>query len=132
VLRNEAAVIERGSARVRVAGVDDTWTRKANLDTALASKDDLRTILLAHDPDLFLEAAARGADVVLAGHTHAGQVGVPFVRRWSLASLTHRHHAGLYREGDASLYVHAGLGTTGPPLRFGAAPEIAVLVLRAA
>jgi predicted MPP superfamily phosphohydrolase len=49
-----------------------------------------------------------------------------------LGKLAHRFHLGLYREGESSLYVHPGLGTTGPPIRVGVAPEIAILTLRAA
>ena len=52
--------------------------------------------------------------------------------RYNLSRLSYRHHAGLYRSGAATLYVSPGLGTTGPPLRLGAAPEITVLRLRGA
>jgi uncharacterized protein len=134
VLRNASAFVERGGARLRVAGVDDTWTKRADLAKALAGPEPgVPTVLLAHDPDLFPEAAARGADVVLSGHTHAGQIAVPFLaRRFNLSSLRHPYNCGLYHKGDATLYVHAGLGITGPPVRFGAAPEIAILTLRRA
>jgi uncharacterized protein len=68
--------------------------------------------------------------VVLSGHTHGGQVAVPFLSRWlNLAQITHRYTVGLYRRGRAVLYVHPGLGTTGPPMRLGAAPEVTILVL---
>ncbi len=134
VLRNASTEIERGGARLRIAGVDDTWTKRANLDKALARPEPgVPTVLLAHDPDLFPEAAARGADVVLAGHTHAGQVAVPFLtRRLNLSRLRHEFTYGVYRKGDSSLYVHAGLGITGPPLRLGAAPEVVIVTLRRA
>ncbi|HEU4405481.1 MAG TPA: metallophosphoesterase [Polyangiaceae bacterium] len=134
VLRNASATVERGGARLRVAGVDDTWTKRADLDQALARPEPgVPTVLLAHDPDLFPEAAARGADVVLSGHTHAGQVAVPFLtRRFNLSRLRHPFSYGVYRKGDSSLYVHAGLGITGPPVRLGAAPEVVILTLRRA
>ena len=58
---------------------------------------------------------------------------MPFLAtRFNLSRLSYRYHAGLYRDGDATLYVNPGLGTTGPPIRVGAAPEITVLVLRSA
>lgn len=132
VLRNTSVALERGGAKLRIAGVDDTWTKRANLDQALADpQPGVPTLLLAHDPDLFPAAADRGADIVLAGHTHAGQVGVPFlVRQLNLSRLKHEFTYGVYRRGDSTLYVHAGLGITGPPLRLGAAPEIVILTLR--
>jgi predicted MPP superfamily phosphohydrolase len=88
---------------------------------------------LSHDPALFPAAAKEGISLVLSGHTHGGQVALPFFPKvMSLGKLAHRFHLGLYRQGDSTLYVHPGLGTTGPPIRVGVAPEIAILTLRAA
>ena len=82
-------------------------------------------VLLAHDPERFDAAADAGASLVLSGHTHGGQVAMPFVARWvSLSGLAHRYNMGFYRRGRSVLYVHPGLGTTGPPMRLGAAPEV--------
>jgi predicted MPP superfamily phosphohydrolase len=53
-----------------------------------------------------------------------------FYRSASLASIAHRYIVGLYRRDDATLYVHPGLGTTGPPMRLGIVPEVTILVLR--
>ena len=134
VLRNEGTTLARGDARLFVAGVDDTWTRRANLHQTLEGRTPgAFTLLLAHDPALFLEAAKQGANLVLSGHTHGGQVAIPFFPKLlSLGKLAHRFHLGLYREGDATLYVHPGLGTTGPPIRLGVAPEVAIFTLRTA
>ncbi len=134
VLRNEGTTVTRGNARLFVAGVDDTWTRRANLDRALREREPgMFTMLLAHDPALFPAAVKQGIRLVLSWHTHGGQVALPFFPRLlSLGKLAHRFHLGLYREGDCTLYVHPGLGTTGPPIRVGVAPEIAILTLRAA
>jgi predicted MPP superfamily phosphohydrolase len=90
-------------------------------------------VALAHDPELFPELAGEGASLVLSGHTHWGQIAIPFLStRANLSRLRYQYHAGLYRQGDATLYVHPGLGTTGPPVRVGAAPEITILRLRRA
>lgn len=134
VLRNEGVTIERNGERIFVAGVDDNWSRRDNLDKALASREaGLTTVLLAHDPVMFAAAKEAGVELTLSGHTHGGQIAMPFVpKKLSLAQLTHEHFLGLYREGASAVYVHAGLGTTGPPVRIGAAPEIAILVLRSA
>lgn len=134
VLRNEGVLLERGAGKLYLAAIDDTWTRRADMDRALAERPDgVPVVLLAHDPDRFPAARERKVDVVLSGHTHGGQVAVPFLARHLNASkLAHRYHLGVYREGDATLYVHPGLGTTGPPIRLGVAPAVVVLRLRAA
>jgi predicted MPP superfamily phosphohydrolase len=133
VLRNEGQVVERGGVGFWLAAIDDTWTGRDDIEKAMRGRPDgATTVLLAHDPDSFDEAADAGADLVLSGHTHAGQIAIPFLpRRLSLANLAHRYVVGFYRRGRSTLFVHPGLGTTGPPIRIGAAPEVTILVLRA-
>jgi uncharacterized protein len=132
VLRNAGVVIEHGGATIWLAAIDDTWTRRDDLASALRDRPACATtVLLAHDPERFDQAADAGVDLVLSGHTHGGQIAVPFLTRaFGLANLAHRYRLGFYRRGRSTLYVHPGLGTTGPPLRLGVAPEVTVLVLR--
>jgi predicted MPP superfamily phosphohydrolase len=134
LLRNARHTVSRDGAALEIAGIDDTWTRNADVEKALRGFEGGRPlIVLAHDPSLFPDCARHGAALVLSGHTHWGQVGVPFASaRWNLARRVFRFSAGLYRDGDTTLYVNPGLGTTGPPIRLGSAPEITLLVLRAA
>ena len=134
VLRNEGVAIERDGATLWLAAIDDTWTRRDDLERALEKRPaGTFTLLLAHDPEKFDAAASAGVELVLSGHTHGGQIAVPFLSRWvGLANLAHRYRVGFYKRGRSTLYVHPGLGTTGPPLRLGVAPEVTVLVLRAA
>lgn len=133
VLRNESLSLQRGAHAITIAGVDDTWTRRADVGRAMRDRvigDPV--IALAHDPKLFPALAKAGASVVLGGHTHWGQIAVPFLATTlNLSALSYRHHAGTHRIGGAVLYVSPGLGTTGPPVRLGAPPEITVLRLRA-
>ena len=132
VLRNQGELVERGSDRLFLGGADDVWTRRADVDKTLEDWDGTTPcILLAHDPDLFVKAAARGVQLTLSGHTHAGQLAIPFLSRWlSLSHVAHRFHQGFYQKGSSRLYVSPGLGTTGLPLRIGTVPTIAVHVLR--
>ena len=134
LLRNRGVSIRRDDAVLYVAGVDDTWTKRNDLDRALAERPAAAsTLLLAHDPVLFPDAAKRGVDLTLSGHTHGGQIGVPFfARRFNLARVITRFTTGLYRMGAAALYVNRGLGTTGMPIRLWVPAEIAVLTLRRA
>ena len=134
VLRNRAVAIRRGDASIVVAGVDDSWTQRADLRRALARREGGEfTVLLAHDPTMFGEAAARGVQLTLSGHTHGGQIGLPFfAKRINLASLFYRFTSGLYRDGASVLYVNRGVGTSGPPIRLGVPAEVAVFTLRRA
>lgn len=133
VLRNEWRLIERDGASLVLAAVDDRYTGKDDLERTLRDRPDAPTVLLAHYPQFFEPAAERGVDLVLSGHTHGGQLGVPLLAdRANIATLSGQRARGLYRNGRSALYVNAGLGTTGPPMRLGVEPEIAVLVLRSA
>jgi predicted MPP superfamily phosphohydrolase len=134
VLRNRGQSIERDGQRLYVAGADDTWTSRADVPAALdARPPEAATLLLAHDPMLFPEAAAAGVELTLSGHTHGGQFAIPvFHRRLNLARFTSLFTVGLYRAGRSILHVSRGAGTTGPPIRLGAPAEISLLTLRAA
>jgi uncharacterized protein len=131
-LRNENTVIRRGGAAFDLAGVNDiAGERRAdgpNFDRALSGLDSAKpTILLAHQPVQVEEAAARGVDLQLSGHTHGGQMW-PFhyIVRAAQPSL-----AGLSTVDNTQLYVTRGAGFWGPPVRVGAPPDITVLSLEA-
>jgi predicted MPP superfamily phosphohydrolase len=134
LLRNRGVEVRRGDATLYVAGVDDTWTARHDVPAAVAARPaGVPVLLLAHDPALFPEAAALGVDLTLSGHTHGGQLGLPFFsRKLNLARIMTRFTTGFYRSGESALYVNRGLGTTGPPVRLAVAPEIALLTLRRA
>jgi predicted MPP superfamily phosphohydrolase len=130
VLRNRGVTVRGG---LHIAGVDDTWTSRDDIEAALETRPPAApVVLLAHDPNLFPAAMAHDVDLMLSGHTHGGQLAVPGVRRLSLARFITEFTAGLYRRGRSSLYVNRGAGTTGPPVRLGAPAELAVLTLRRA
>ena len=146
VIVNESRTRRIDGAELRIVGTDNTGFRQrfADLPAALSAlppraDDPAMRLLLAHDPTFWdLEARAAGFDLMLAGHTHGGQIGIehPDALRWSLARLSYARWAGLYTDtgdrGPAHVYVNRGLGTTGPPLRLGIRPEVTVLTLRRA
>ena len=135
LLQNERAIVSRdGVPLLEIAGVDDVFTRRADVEKTFEGRDSgLPVLALAHDPKQFTAIAKKGAFLVLSGHTHWGQIGVPlFERTQNLARPFFRYSAHLYREGESLLYVNPGLGTTGPPVRFGVPPEITVFVLKKA
>jgi len=133
VLRNEGLVISRDEGRFYLAAIDDTWTRRDDMDAALRERPDgMTAVLLAHDPERFRDAYKRDVDLTLSGHTHGGQIALPFfAKHVTLSKLTHHYHLGIYKRGKSTLYVHPGLGTTGPPIRLGVAPAVVLITLRA-
>ena len=134
VLRNEGVFLSRGDAKLYLCAIDDTWTKRDDMDAALAGRQDgVPTVLLAHDPERFRTSSKRDVELTLSGHTHGGQIAVPFLsQQLSLSHLTHHFHQGIYVKGRSTLYVHPGLGTTGPPIRLGVAPAVVILTLTAA
>jgi len=132
VLENSSVILRKGSARMLVAGVTDPSAQ--HYDPSNAPRPDIARgtehadfrLLLAHHPKLATAAAQAGYDLQLSGHTHAGQF-FP----WTLAvRMVHAPHvAGLSREGRMWVYVSAGTGTWGPPVRFGTTPELTLLRL---
>ena len=131
LLRNENTLIRRGGAAFTLAGVNDPAGESdadgPDYDRALADADPaLPAILLAHQPIQVTQAAARGVDLQLSGHTHGGQMW-PFHYAVELAQPS---LAGLSTVDGTQLYVTRGAGFWGPPVRVGAPPDISVLTLR--
>ncbi len=124
-LRNDAVVVRGERHELVLGGIDDR-TLGAPDWNALTARHGPPHLLLAHHPDDFYEAERRGVAVVLAGHTHGGQIrlagGRPIVRqsRYCLDE-------GVYTHGAALLVVSRGLGAVGIPWRAGAHPEAVVL-----
>ena len=137
LLRGEWCALATG-APLYVAGFDDPgrdWTLHgaglpALAELARSLPRDGPALLLAHRPEAFAQAAAAGFAVVLAGHYHGGQVGVPgFAERWNVARLFSATPNGAFRLGDSHLYVSRGIGFAGPRIRVGSHPELTVLTL---
>ncbi len=135
VLINEGMRFEhpdRPGANFWLAGVDDTMTGQEDLPLALAgSRADELKLLLAHNPLVLRRAAREGVDLILAGHTHGGQV--TWRSETSRSGRPRRRLLrGLGRQGDTQIYVSRGLGTVVLPVRYGCPPEVTLLELRSA
>jgi len=137
MLVNEGLEIKRGSASLWLAGVGDQGARPVNhsgdfspdFDMALREKPPvIPTVLLAHQPQGFLEASKRGVELTLSGHTHGGQFGFKALK-WSLAKPLLKYDMGLFRIGNCRLYVTTGTGYWVLPVRFGFSPEVSLIEL---
>lgn len=116
---------------LRLAGIDDLYEGQPDLPAALsARRGDELTILLSHNPDVLLAEEANQADLLLAGHTHGGQIVLPLVGPAHTQSehLSRREASGHFRRGALQIYINRGIGES-IPLRFGAPPQISLLTL---
>jgi predicted MPP superfamily phosphohydrolase len=132
-LDGDSAVVDAGGTKVRVAGL--AFDHEEGLDAALggAAPGEL-TVLLYHTPELIPDLDGRAAppDLYLCGHTHGGQVRLPFYGAViTLSRMGKAFEAGLYAlSGGTRVYVNRGLGMEGGPaprVRFLCRPEITVL-----
>lgn len=126
---NSLEVKVRGFS-IWVAGV--AVANEGHLETAIGSAPpDAFKVFLYHYPDLIMEAASQKVDLYCAGHTHGGQVALPFYGALiTFSKYGKKYEAGLYREGETWLYVNRGIGMEGghaPRVRFWARPEITVI-----
>ncbi len=135
-LTNTGVWLERSGSRLRLCGVDDYATGRPNLRPNLrAALGDTRLddacLVLSHNPDFVERIRDPRVDLVLSGHTHGGQVVLPIFGPPVTASRYGRKYVhGLVQGPTARVYVSRGVGTIGPPIRFGAPPEVTLLTLR--
>lgn len=114
-------------AALTVLGLDDMSSDRPTGWEGLAARAAGATVALTHAPDVWATLSPRPA-LTLAGHTHGGQI-APFGLRLFLPSHGRLYPYGWREEGPARLYVTAGMGTSAPPLRLQAPPEIVVIDL---
>ncbi len=135
-LRSQAAPLRFGNSVLNLAGVDYQPLSSGRNYLAGANRlvaPGAVNVLLSHNPDVFPVAVHQGYNLLLAGHTHGGQVSVEILDQdINPARFFTPFVRGLYRSGGAAAYVTRGVGTIGIPVRIGAPPEISLLRLRKA
>ncbi len=136
VLKNRTTIADVRGAPLAMVGVDDPVTRHDDLDAAFAGAPAKVTKLaLCHGPDRAPQLAQRGADVVLSGHTHGGQIYIKGITDRIMKKVGLKYRRGMYKLGERStLYVTPGVGFSGVPRRVGegTSAEVAVITLRRA
>ena len=130
---NGLQIIERNGALLNIAGVDDIWERQHRLDLVLDKLPaESASILLAHEPDYADTSAAAGRfDLQISGHSHGGQVIIPFMGPLRLPYLGVKYPLGLYQVGNMLQYTNRGVGMIHPYVRFNCRPEITIFALEA-
>lgn len=137
VLNNRAVAVERDRARLWMAGMIDPSDNRPRPEKAVPESirqhPDEPVILLCHSPDyaddLLRSPVGQAVDLMLSGHTHGGQVRLPFVGALVAPPLGKKYTRGWFQFGRLQLYVNQGIGTVGLPFRFNCPPEITELTL---
>jgi uncharacterized protein len=134
MLLNESEAIERGGFRVHLAGIDDAhFYRMDNIEKAAQGfAHDEFSILISHTPEIYRQAAHADFNLLLAGHTHGGQICLPGGIPITLDSVLPRSMgAGSWKYHDMIGYTSVGAGASIVPVRFNCPPEITVHHLQA-
>ena len=132
MLLNESLVIRRGTAAIHLAGVDDPhYYRVDNLERACQDiPPDAVSLLLAHTPEIYKQAAYAGFDVMFCGHTHGGQIrlpgGTPLITN---ARCPRRFCAGYWRHEQLQGYTSLGTGSSVVDVRLNCPPEVVLHTL---
>ena len=131
VLENETAVIDVGGERLWLWGIEDYWRHRNVPTTAFAAIPEKRNIIaITHNPDSLLKTPD-GISLMLAGHSHGGQVNIPFYGRKAFVNDPRFMYGSAVVDGK-QVFVTSGIGTSILPLRFCVPPEIAVVTLNSA
>ncbi len=126
VLRNERVIYE--DLGIAFLGIDDVLAGYED-KTIVDRRIQPMQIVLAHEPDIIDSLNKESVDLMLSGHTHGGQVLLPYLTKKRLPKGGKHYRKGLYHIDHTCLYVNCGIGTTSLPLRFANPPEITVYEL---
>ena len=130
-LNNSAYTLQRGNDTLSIAGVDDFWQEKANLDLVLSQLPPQgAAVLLVHEPDFAdISAATQRFALQISGHSHGGQVRIPLRKPPVLPPFAEKYPVGRYKVGKMVQYTNRGVGMVLPAVRFNCRPEITVFTL---
>jgi predicted MPP superfamily phosphohydrolase len=131
VLEDEVAEIKWRNGSFWLVGLADLWTRPQHVSETIAKVAEGSTIIaLTHNPDIF-PSLARSVPLLLAAHTHGGQVNLPLIGTPIVPSRFGRKYtAGHVFENGHHMFVTTGIGTSILPVRFRVTPEIVILTIK--
>lgn len=135
LLKNESLCITLENERTLcLTGLDDSMLGRPDMPESPDADNADYAILLTHEPDVVDDYSTDSYDLILSGHSHGGQVNIPFLPRLNevavgATALSSKYSGGMYTlspDSQTRLYVNTGIGTTHISARFGVVPEIAV------
>lgn len=131
VLVNEIVTFE--DSNLRLIGIDDLLIGYGDPSIIDQAGSDMYNLVFCHEPDIVDKIRDSNADYMVAGHTHGGQIRVPFYTQKFLPSYGEKYVKGEYKlsnQNQTILYVNSGLGTTKIPARLGAVPELTYITIQ--
>ena len=129
-IRHECKPIYKGKDRILIGGAGDYWEDELNIDKTFSRSDESECrILLSHNPDSVDTVFNTSLSLVLSGHTHGGQVVIPFFGPPVLPVKNKAYSSGLIATPRTQLFISRGIGWSIYPVRFNCYPEIAILEL---
>ena len=133
VLQDESLLLERSGETITLIGVDDPGFLGISMDRRLAQLIPLESfsILLSHRPEYFETYVQSGAELVLSGHAHGGQIRLPFVGAVIAPNqgFFPEYSEGMYTDGGTHMVVSRGIGNSVVPFRFLNPPEVVLVIL---
>ncbi len=132
VLKQQSQILEINGKKIFIAGIEEDHCKAPKKFADPNEKNADYNILLCHQPFLYNPYEECDYNLILAGHTHGGQINIPFFSRIFALANGSNFFAGLYDLGpNKKLYTNVGVGTTRISARFRAVPEISVFSLDA-
>jgi predicted MPP superfamily phosphohydrolase len=129
-LRHKVVPLVKNGKRIYLGGCGDLWEDEQNIDSTFSEVNPFDfKILLAHNPDSADEKFDTAINLIISGHTHGGQVNLPFIGTPVLPVKNKIYSSGLVRTKKTNVFISKGIGWAVLPVRFNCAPEIAVLHL---
>lgn len=133
ILENQGETITIDNNKIFIAGIKELWTGQADANKPLENlqNKNIIKILLAHNPDIILDKNSEKYNLILSGHTHAGQIRLPWIGAVpSLPTeLGKTFDRGLFKLKQGYLYISAGIGETGTRARLFNRPEFTIINL---
>ena len=129
VLRNQSTTIDHQGARLWIVGLDDWWFGDFSPHKAFTNVPQNEPVIaFSHNPDTAEQLDEHRPNLILAGHTHGGQVRLPGIGALYLNTANHRFDQGLFHLKHSTLYVSRGIGYV-RKVRFDCRPEIPIFTL---
>ena len=125
-LSNSSAYIEQKN--IRILGLGDKWTDEDDISKIDKFTIEDNVVVITHNPDTTLEYTNSIPDLTVSGHTHGGQIRIPYLYK-KVIPCVGDFDAGLYDVGENNVFVTAGVGEIGLPMRLGIPPTIEILEL---
>lgn len=131
VLNNENISFARNGFKIHIAGIEDMMFGNPSIEKSIANiPEDHFIIMLAHEPDFADTVSQYPIDLQLSGHSHGGQILIPFIGPIFKPDGAKNYLKGLQKVSNTMLYTSRGIGTTFLPIRFNCRPEITVFTLK--